>query len=113
MLDILQDEERTDVYQVQVLVQQLPISCSDPQRVLEPQERLDIQKAKSISQIFSILSGKYLSYENFGLLESIAQTFCNRRAKPLLDAYTKEYHDPEITDHSPLQQVSTITAAFY
>ena len=105
VLDILQDEERTDVYQVQVLVQQLPISCSDPQRVLQPQERLKIQRARSIAQIFSILSGKYISYENFGLLESIAQTFCDRRSKPLLDAYTREYHDPESTGHPPLQQV--------
>ena len=105
VLNILQYEEYTNVYQVQVLVQQLPISCSDPQRVLEPQERLEIQKAKCIPQIFSILSGKYISYENFSLLESIARTFCNRRAKPLLDAYTKEYHNPDSTGHPPLQQV--------
>ena len=102
---VLQDEEHTDIYRVQVLVQQLPISCSDPQRVLEPQERLEIQKAKSIAQIFSILSVKYISYENYGLLESIAQTFCDRRSKLLLDAYTREYHNPESTGHRPLQQV--------
>ena len=105
VLEILRDEELAIVYQVQVLVQQLPISCSDPQRVLEPQERLQIQNAKCIPQIFSILSGKYISYENFSLLESIARTFCNRIAKPLLDAYTKEYHNPDSTDHPQLQQV--------
>ena len=82
VLKLLQ-EEHADVYQVQVLVQQLPILRNDPRRVLEPQERQEIKRAQSIGEIFSILSVKYMSYENFGLLKGIAETLCNEKSKPL------------------------------